>query len=151
MISVPSERESQTVIVPSCSVIMRWLIAIPSPVPVGFVVKNGSKIFARCSGDSPGPLSTKLSCQAGLPLSVVRVHVTSMHTGSAQAASEFSKMLRKTCSSRLASTEQRADAPDFGRTNEILRFCRDQTRLSQVSSSISRRSCSVLCSLIGAA
>ena len=36
---------------------IRLAMAMPRPVPLVLVVKNGSKIFSRCSGSRPGPLS----------------------------------------------------------------------------------------------
>ena len=44
---------------------MRFAIAMPRPVPLVLVVKNGSKIRRRCSGLRPGPLSRTATHTAG--------------------------------------------------------------------------------------
>ena len=47
-----------TVMEPSWASTMRRQMARPRPVPLSFVVANGSKIFSSDSGGIPGPLST---------------------------------------------------------------------------------------------
>ena len=44
-------------------------MAMPRPVPLALVVKNGSKILGRCSGGMPGPLSRTAMRIAGWPSS----------------------------------------------------------------------------------
>ena len=60
-----------TAIWPPWASTIRLAIAMPRPVPLVLVVKNGSKMRCRCSGDRPGPLSRTAIRTAGRPSSSV--------------------------------------------------------------------------------
>jgi len=54
---VPPLAGQSTLMLPACASMSRFAVGRPSPEPRDFVVKNGTKIFARISGGMPGPLS----------------------------------------------------------------------------------------------
>src|SRR5438045_3618064 len=54
----PRSRPCWSSMRPPCAATNRWAVARPRPVPLRLVVANGSKRWARISGDTPGPLSS---------------------------------------------------------------------------------------------
>ncbi len=53
--TAPGPSASPTAIRPPWASTIRLAMAMPRPVPLALVVKNGSKILGRCSGSIPGP------------------------------------------------------------------------------------------------
>ncbi len=53
----PPDDETEAVTRPLCVTMIFWVNARPRPMPPLLVVKNGRKIFSRCPGSNPGPLS----------------------------------------------------------------------------------------------
>src|SRR5579875_458239 len=92
--AVPWPTSLSTLIVPRLPSTMRWQSERPSPVPApaGFVVKNGSKTRARCSGGMPMPLSitfilTLRACVRGSGVKFsVTIRITAPSFGAASAA-----------------------------------------------------------------
>ncbi len=71
---------------------------MPRPVPVGFVVKNGSKFFCRCSGVMPGPSVYFLTNATNLSPGKITEHLQRIERQVAvsdsviSALSEFAKL-----------------------------------------------------------
>ena len=86
---------------PPCFWTMLNTIARPRPVPLSFVVKNGSKIFSRVSRDMPVPVSETriLTAASSSSARTVSSPVPAM------ASQALAKRLRKTCSSCSGSTQ----------------------------------------------
>ncbi len=85
---------------------MPWQMESPRPMarPTGRVVKNGSKIWPRCSGAMPTPLScTSMNTRPAGLVRVTRRMVlrSAMPSGSACAA--LSRRLMNTCPRRASS------------------------------------------------
>jgi len=65
MIDVPWVRSLSTVTTPRRRFTVNATELSPSPVPVGFVVKNGSNMWALASGVSPLPVSVTINLACG--------------------------------------------------------------------------------------
>ena len=98
---------------PPCSSAVRCASARPSPVPPGFVVKNGWKIRSRSSGATPAPPSSIRTRTRGVsaPSSPSVETRTTPPGGVASAA--FSSRFNTAASSCAASASTRS-APDGG-------------------------------------
>ena len=102
----PDVETFSTVMRPSWASMMPIQRLSPSPVPspTGFVVKNGSNTWRRCSGGMPGPLSST-TILTPFPLSAVRTVSTPSRPLALMAWAAFVKRLRSTCCSWYGSAE----------------------------------------------
>src|SRR5262249_22068734 len=101
--SAPRPGSLSTSMDPSCASTIFLEIAIPRPVPLSFVVKNGLKIRSIFSGGIPAPLSTtRTRARSSTPFSTKRsMRRSGVSAGKASIA--LSMMFAKTCLSFSAS------------------------------------------------
>ena len=70
--TAPGPSPSPTAIWPPWASTIRLAMAMPRPVPLALVVKNGSKIFDRCSGRDPRAVVAHGDAERGLAVELDR-------------------------------------------------------------------------------
>jgi hypothetical protein len=85
--------------------------------PAGFVVKNGSKMRSRISGDMPAPVSATVTATYDVSSSVTRAVATVIDPPGGVASRAFATRFITTCSKRSRSTRTRPASPASRRTS----------------------------------
>ena len=142
---LPAPTVLSTAMLPSSSEMIPLQIASPSPVPspVGFVVKNGSKIRSRFAFGMPLPVSEISTATRSSSAAAIRIRISfSSGVPRSMACAAFTRRLTNTCVRRASfawtrptSTYSRTSRARDSRSTETMRAAKSTTRSSETVSS----------------